>query len=102
METRLKVKMNIFWSKITTKISKTLQTAKTPPMQQLWSCSRRRTATKVYEIQDCFTRGRRPAVNDFISSLDMKWYQSKSEEMKKARSADTTWVLLNPKNWENL
>ena len=48
----------------------------------------------VYDIEECPVRGRRPAVNDHVGSVDMEWYKDTNDEIRTSRNAEFIWGLL--------
>jgi len=48
----------------------------------------------VYDVEECPVRGRHPAVNDHVGSVDMEWYKNMNDEMGTACDTDFIWALL--------
>ncbi|KAK3734695.1 hypothetical protein QZH41_002114 [Actinostola sp. cb2023] len=75
-----------------------------PPPDLLADHSKRRrslqTPGSVYQLQECFAHGRRPAVKEFVDVVDKEWYAGESGSFNSASRTDVIWQLLrlNPKS----
>ena len=59
------------------------------------------STSSIYDIQECYAHGRRPAVSAYVNQVENKWFEDGKECFIDASRSDEVWSLmpLHPSRW---